>query len=104
MLKASFLNLIFSTNDKDISGSNWLIGLEVSFNKAKDNNVIATFLTTDIEDSKKAKNNTKISHTNKKKWDNLVDKIFNNIYRAQYCRLSSLVWYNNMMYTKEKHD
>lgn len=68
-------------NKEDISDSESVLRSEADLDDINNDNLVATLLAIDAEDScKKAKKNKQTSCTNKKKRDNFVDEIFDYIY------------------------
>lgn len=90
-------------SEEDISDSESILGSKADLDNVDDDDLMATLLATDVEDSrKKAKKDKQTSCTNEKKRDNLADKIFDYIYVARCRQLFSLAWYNDITYAEQK--
>lgn len=66
-------------------------GSKADLDDIDNEDLMASFLTTDAENfHKKIKNNNQTNFINKKKTNNFADKIFDYIHVVQYCQLFSL--------------
>lgn len=78
-------------NEKNILDLEFLLEFKVDLNKINNKDLMAIFLAINAKDSyKKVKKDKQINCIDKKKQNNLIDKIFDYIYVAQCCQQFSL--------------